>query len=899
MIKVVLKGLAGRKLRAVLTAVAIILGVAMISGTYVLTDTINAGFTQVFTTVYAKTDAVITGKSLVGNGNNSSNAPSFDASLLQKVQALPDVQEAVGGVADQAQLVGHDGKVITAGGAPGLAFSVTPNSRLNPLQLTAGRWPTAPNEIAIDAHTASSKHFGVGDTIKVIARGPEQPFKIVGVDKLGGVSSLGGATIAVFDLKTAQHLFAKAGKLDSISIAAKPNVSSAKLVPEIQKILPPATQVRSGQEQAKQSVKDTSEFTKIFRYFLLSFAGIALFVGIFVIANTLSITISQRAREFGTLRTIGATRRQIRWSVILEGFVIGVLGSVVGLGVGVGLAVGLNALFKSVGIDLPQTGLVFATRTVVVSLIVGTVVTILASLMPAVRATRVEPIAAVREGVLPPSRLERFGTPVAAIVIAISVALLLFGGLDSSAATAPRLISIGVGVVASFIGIALLAPRLVPSLVRGVGRNALYAGALVVCGLGLLANVAVSFSSSHAIGGIIGVIDLVVAFRVALLGRREAASPTEVSANLARDNAMRNPARTASTAAALMIGLALVTLVAVLASSLKTNFEGAVNALFTGDYALTSENGFTPTGVASEHALRNVAGVRVVSGVRAGDGRAFGKHIGVTGVSGDVSQVIDLKWQDGSPATPGQLGRDGAFVAKDYAKSHHLHLGSPIDLEVPSGQILHLRLKGIFAPPNGGSPYGDVTISTALFDRVFQNPQNVYAFVKIDGGVSKANTKKLTDALKQFPDAKVQTESQFKKQQEKGINILLDLLYVLLSLAIVVSLFGIINTLILSVFERTRELGMLRAVGMTRTQVRAMIRRESILTALVGAVLGIPIGIGLAALLSHAIGTHAFTIPWVTLLVFWNAAILVGLIAALFPARRAARLNVLNALQYE
>jgi putative ABC transport system permease protein len=898
MLKVVLKGLAGRKLRALLTAVAIILGVTMISGTYVLTDTINAGFTQVFTTVYSKTDAVITGKSLVNN-SSSAAAPSFDASLLQKVQALPGVDEAVGGIADQAQLIGHDGKVITAGGAPGLAFSVTPSNRLNPLQLTEGRWPAASDEIAIDAHTASSKHFEVGDTIKAIARGPEQSFTVVGIDKLGGVSSLGGATIAVFDLKTAQQLFGKEGQLDSISIAGKPNVSGAALVRQIQRLLPPATQVRTGEQQTKKAVKDTSQITKIFNYILLAFAGIALFVGIFVIANTLSITVAQRAREFGTLRTIGATRGQLLRSVLLEGTVIGVLGSLVGLGLGVGLAQGLNALFKAFGIDLPQAGLVFATRTVIVSLVVGTVITVLSSLLPAIRATRVEPIAAVREGVLPPSRLARFGVPAAATVIGVSLVLLLFGALDGSASTAARLLSIGVGVLAAFIGIALLAPELVPSLVRNVGRAALYAGALVVCGLGLLANAGIDPSAGHTIGGIIGVIDLVAAFRVLTLGRREGGARAEVSSSLARDNAMRNPARTASTAAALMIGLALVTLVAVLAAGLKTSFEGAVNDLFTGDYALTSENGFTPTGVASEQAVRGVPGVKVVSGVRAGEGRAFGDHIGVTGVPGSISQVVDVDWAKGSPAVPGELGNDGTFVSKDYAKSHHLSLGSPVNLEVPSGRVLHLRLKGIYAPPSGGSPYGDVTISTSLFDRVFQNPQNVYAFVEMAGGVTKANTQKLTKALAQFPDAKIQTESQFKKQQEQGINFLLNLLYVLLSLAIIVSLFGIVNTLVLSVFERTRELGMLRAVGMTRTQVRAMIRRESILTALVGAVLGMPLGIGLAALLGHAIGGVSFTVPWSTLLVFWNAAIFVGLIAALFPARRAARLNVLNALQYE
>jgi putative ABC transport system permease protein len=848
MIKVVLKGLAGRKLRAVLTAFAIVLGVAMISGTYVLTDTINAGFTKVFTTVYAKTDAVITGKSLVGNGDNGTNAPSFDASLLQKVKALPGVSEAVGGVADQAQLVGHDGKVITAGGAPGLAFSVTPNSRLNPLVLKSGHWPSGPDEIAIDSHTASTKHFAVGDTIQVIARGPEQPFHVVGIDQLGGVSSIGGATIAVFDLSTAQQLFGKEGKLDSISVASRPNVSRTALVAQLQRILPPATQVRTGQEEAKQQVKDTSDFTKIFQYFLLAFAGIALFVGIFVIANTLSITIAQRAREFGTLRTIGATRRQLLSSVLLEGGVIGLIASLVGLGIGVGLAQGLNALFKSVGIDLPQAGMVFATRTVVVSLVVGIVVTILASLMPAIRATRVEPIAAVREGVLPPSRLERFSLPVSLGVLGVALALLLFGSLDGGASTKARLLTIGIGALGIFVGIALLAKTLVPPLVRVLGAPGATRG---------------------------------------------------VAGSLARDNAVRNPARTASTAAALMIGLALVTLVAVVAAGLKSRFETSVNALFTADYALTSENGFTPTGVASEQAVRAVQGVQVVAGVRAGDGRAFGHHIGVTGVPGSVSKVIDVDWQHGSAAVPGQLGDDGAFVSKDYAKSHHLSVGSPVDVEVPSGKILHLRLKGIYAPPKGGSPYGDVTISNGLFDRSFQNPQNVYAFVKIAGGVTQANTDALTSALSQFPDAKIQTEAQFKHQQEQGINILLNLLYVLLSLAIVVSLFGIVNTLVLTVFERTRELGMLRAVGMTRRQVRAMIRWEAVVTALVGAALGIPLGVGLAALLGHAISYPAFTIPWGSLVVFVIAAILVGLFAAIFPARRAARLNVLNALQYE
>jgi putative ABC transport system permease protein len=849
MFRVALKGLAGRKLRAALTALAIVLGVAMVSGTYVLTDTIKAGFNAVFTSVYKKTDAVITGRSAIGG--NISVPPSFSVSLLPRVKALPGVEDAAGGIGDQDQLVGRNGKVISSGGAPGLAFSVDPtsNQRFNPLQLVSGAWPTKGDEIAIDSGTASKKHYAVGQTIGVIARGPVQQFRITGIAKLGGVSSIGGATISVFDPATAARLFHKQGKLDEIDVAAKPGVSPAELVAQIKSVLPPATQVRTGHAQAKKSGQDVAGFTSVLQKFLLAFGGIALFVGIFVIANTLSITIAQRAREFGTLRTLGATRRQVLSSVILEAFVIGAIASVVGLFAGLGLAKGLDALFKTAGIDLPKAGTVFATRTIVISLLVGTIVTLLASLMPAIRATRVEPIAAVREGVLPPSRLARFGLPVAMVTLTIGLALVLFGAFDKSPSGTLRLLAVGLGVVIVFIGTALIAPKFVPPLASVLGLPA------------------------RRLGGAAGA--------------------------LARDNAMRNPARTAATAAALMIGLALVTAVGVLAQGLKSTFEHSVDKQFHANYAITSENGFTPTGVASEQAVRSVPGVEVVSGVRAGEGRVLGSNHGITGVSPEVGRVINVTWQEGGPQVPSRLGNDGAFIDSDYAKKHELSLGSPLSVLTPAGKRLRLKVEGVFKQPKGGSPFGTVSISTALFDRVYQNPQNVYAFVNIRGGVSDANTAKLASALASFPDAKVQTEKQFKKQQESGINILLNLLYVLLSLSIVVSLFGIVNTLVLTVFERTREVGMLRAVGMTRRQTRRMIRHESIVTALIGAALGIPLGIALALLVSQAIGFFAFAIPWGTLVVFVFSAIVVGILAAIFPARRAARLNVLEALQYE
>ncbi|MGB0097528.1 MAG: FtsX-like permease family protein [Solirubrobacteraceae bacterium] len=852
MTRVALRGLLGRKLRASLTAIAIVLGVAMVSGTYVLTDTIKAAFSTVFQQAYKNADAVVTGKSAIGgdNGNNVT-VPSFPASLLTRVQALPQVAQASGGISDQAHLVGHNGKVISRGGAPGLAFSYNPaGQRFNPLTLASGSYPNGPDQVDIDANTASKNHYSVGQQIGVIARGPVQRFRIVGTVKFASVSSLGGATMAIFTLPTAQRLFNKRGRFDQINVAAKPGVSPAQVVGAIRPLLPANAQVRTGQGQAQQATKDTSGFLNIIQSFLLAFGGIALFVGSFVIANTLSITIAQRTRELATLRTLGATRRQVLRSVMLEAFVIGLLASIVGLFLGLALAKGLNALFVSFGIDLPQAGTVFATRTIVISLLVGVLITLLAALRPALRSTRVPPIAAVREGaVLPPSRFAHLRFYPALATIAAAVALMLVGLLVSSLSTAPRLLAIGVGALALFLGVAMLAPTLVPPLVRVLGWPA------------------------TKLGGSAG--------------------------SLARSNAARNPARTASTASALMIGLALVTLVGVLAAGLKSRFETSVDQVFVANYAVTATNNFSPISLASENAVRGVPGVQAVSGVRAGTGRAFGSRINVTGVDPNVSQVIKVKWRSGGPQTPARLGADGAFVSNDYANAQHLKLGSPLAVETPTGAMLHLVLRGVFSPPKGGSPYGDVTISTSRFDEVYSSPQNLYTFINVQGGVTPAYTHTLQAALSGFPDAKLQTKSQFKNNQLQGLNMLLNLLYVLLSLSIVVSLFGIVNTLVLTVFERTRELGMLRAVGMSRRQVRRMIRHESIITALLGATFGIPLGVALALMVGVAIKYAAFTIPWGTLVVFVIAAVIAGVIAAILPARRAGRLNVLQALQYE
>jgi putative ABC transport system permease protein len=851
MTRVALRGLLGRKLRTVLTAVAIVLGVALVAGTLVLTDSIQKAFDNIFTDSRQGSSVVISGKSAFDLSEGSgATAPPLSDSLLDTVKQQPDIAEAEGSVSGEAQLIGEDNKAIVYGGAPNLGFSIANgDSRFNPLTLVEGAWPSG-NEVVIDGATADKEGFKVGDTIGVQARGPVEHLRISGIVKFGSVSTIGGATLAGFDLPTAQRIFDMGGKLDEIAVAAKPGVSDQKLAGELKSVLPQNTQVRTAADQAKNDAKDTNSFINFLRTFLLSFGGIALFVGAFVIANSLSITIAQRTRELATLRTVGASRRQVLRSIIIEAFVVGVFASVVGLFLGLGLAKGLFWLFDAIGFTLPNSGLVFETRTIIVALLVGIIVTVGASLRPAIRATRVPPIAAVREGAtLPESRYARFRTPGALVLTAIGFALIVWGLFGSGLGTAAVLLLMGGGALLVFFGVALFASKLVPALATLLGWP------------------------TARLGG--------------------------ASGQLARGNAKRNPQRTASTAAALMIGLALVTLVAVLGQGIRSSFTGAVDKIFVSDYAITAQNNFSPLPIDAAEAAAKAPGAEAVASVRAGQGLVYGNVENVTAVTPNAGQAIALDWTDGSQAVYSELGNDGAFIDNDFAKKHTLTLGSPVKVTAPDGTVIPLVIKGIFDPPAGGSPFGIVTFSSAIFDKNYDQPQNLFSFVKMDGGVTDANTQALDKSLADFPNAKAQTRNEFKDNQVSFLNNILNVLYILLALSVIVSLFGIVNTLVLTVFERTREIGTLRAVGMTRRQVRRMIRYESIITAMIGAALGIGLGIVLAALLTARVDFINFALPVAQIVVFAIAAIIVGILAAILPARRAAKLNVLRALQYE
>ena len=850
MTAVSLKGLLARRVRAALTALAIVLGVAMVSGSFVLTDTISKAFDTIFTSSYSHTDAVVSGKKLVdySNGGNA----TVSQGLLEQIRRLPDVKAASGALIDlngdstHANLIDRDGKAIQSNGNPTFGFGIDPSeSRFNPLKLKEGHWATGAHQVVIDAETAKKHHFSAGDTIGVAAHGPKERFRIVGTATYGDVQSLGGATFAVFTIPAAQRLLDLNG-YSAISVAAKPGVSASRLVSELRQELPSTAQVRTGKQQANEDKKGVSTFISFIRGFLLGFGGIALFVGAFVIFNTLSITVAQRNRELATLRTLGASRRQVLRSVVIESFAIGIVASVIGLFLGFALARGLSSLFDALGLSLPEASPVYATRTVVISLVLGVLVTVLAGFVPALRATRVPPIAAVREGAVI-ERKRRLGPVAGVVLFGIASALIAYATLGGHLGSGKSLLALAGGTLLGLLGVAGFAPVLVTTLASAVGLPA------------------------RRLGGAAG--------------------------RLATDNATRNPARTAATAAALMIGLALVSFVAVLGKGVHGSVDRAINKQVTSDWVVTSQNGWSAFTADAGRAAAKAPGVTLASDIRSDRGRIGTANVTVNGVDpATIARVYRFDWKRGSDATLAKLDGHGAVVKQAFAKKHGLAVGDRFVLRSSAGQPVTLTVVGIVQPPRVAELLGGVVISQRAFDRTFARPSN--SLTLINGSPTQAG---LDKALAAFPDAKAQTKAAYVKAQSSFIDTMLNLLYVLLALSVVVSLFGMVNTLVLSVFERTRELGMLRAVGMTRRQARRMVRHESIITALIGAALGLPLGIMLAAAVTHALGKYGvtFSVPVASLVVFAVAAMIAGVLAAIAPARRASRLNVLEALQYE
>ena len=856
--RVALKGLAFRKVRALLTALAVVLGVAMVSGTYVLTDSIQRAFDGIFTGSYQDTSAVISGKQVVEF--STTGKATVPESLLQTVRDVEGVQQAEGAIFDlqsegnTVKLYNDKGEAAGNGQAPSFGFGFDGAAdRFNPLQLVDGQWATGGSQVVIDQGTAEDQGWAIGDRIRAAAEGPAKQFTVSGIARLGDVESLGGATLAVFDLSTAQQLLDKEGQLDTIFLASDEGVTSEQLTANIEPQLPATAQVRTGDQQASADSSGISEGVDFIRYFLLAFAAIALAVGSFVIYNTLTITLAQRVREFATLRTLGASRKQIMRSVLLEGFALGVLASVLGLFGGVALAKGLSAVFDAMDLSMPQAGLVLATRTIVVSLLLGVGITMLATIIPARRAMAIPPIAAVREGAtLPPGRIARHGwlRPVTA---AVAIALLVWGGAGGLD-TGSSLLVTALGCVFMFVAFWLVSSRLVVPIASAVGQP------------------------SERLAGAAG--------------------------RLALRNSQRNPVRTARTAAALMIGLALVTLVATLGAGMRGTAKDSLDSIVDADYVLTSENGYSTFPAAAGEALAAVDGVEVASSVRSDNAMAFDEEIGVMGMDSRFTETFNAFLVGGGNLEPGTVTGDQAIVRESFAEQHDLAIGDEFRLTTAAGTPVDVTVAALHRPRSIDKLeplLAKVAIPQEKFDKVFPRPRNLFAFVEIADDATPQNTAALQRALQGFPELALDTEAGWVEERASGLDMVLNLFYVLLALSVIVSLFGMVNTLILSVFERTRELGMLRAVGMTRRQVRRMVRQESVITALIGAAAGLPLGMFLAALVSNALADEGigFQVPWGQLVVFTIVALIAGVLAAIVPARRAAKLNVLRALQYE
>ena len=851
MLGVALKGLAARKLRAAGTVASVFLGVALIAGTYILTDTINRSFDDIFTTALEGTDVVVSPKVIVDQEGR--DPPAFPAEVLDTVRRVDGVESAAGGIFSIVRITDAEGETLGTEFAPQFVVSTAPDP-FDVLTYTEGRAPRTDREAAVDEANAEREDIGIGDSVGVIGERRLRRYRVVGINQLGDTATGGSSTVTLIP-REAQEVSDKVGKFDEVSIAVAPGVSPVELKRRVAKAVPSSVRVESATESAERQTQEIADDLGFLTIALLVFSGVALVVGGFLIFNTFSITVAQRIREFGLLRTLGASRGQILRAVLAEALLIGAVGAVLGLVAGVGFANGINALFKSFGIDIPNTGTVIQARTVIVALVTGISITVLASLAPALRATRVSPMAALLEAALPESRHRgRVVAVVAALLGVLGMAMLLiglFGGIESSSSAASLM---GGGAAAVLFAVSLYSPQLVRPLAGIAGRPI------------------------EALRGVTG--------------------------RLARENAMRKPGRTAVTAAALMIGLALVVFVTVFAAGINESIAKAIDRNFKGDLTVQNIDGFSPVPQSIEDDLADVSGIEAVSAIRFSQGKVTGQS-GTQRVASvdpaNIGKVFDFEFTEGDGSALAGLGAREAIIDEAYGKSKDVDVGDTLAVLTPTGRRASFRV--VAAVKDRTDFLGSFVVTHAALAREFGERRDNYVFADISAGADPERVQARVQGLvkRQYPSAEALDQEELKRSQEEQIGQLVGLIYALLSLAVVVSIFGIVNTLALSIHERTRELGMLRAVGMSRRQVRSIVRYEAVITALIGAILGTVLGVLFAALISRPLADEGFELayPLFTLLVLLLLAALAGVVAAIGPARRASRLDVLEALAYE
>ena len=847
----VLRGLASRKLRSALTAIAILLGVTMISGTLVLTDQIDRAFVQIFQAGNAKIDVVVKQKPPFENVQTN---VYLDADVVDQVRQVDGVATAQPFIQSEGYLIANGEAMNSTGGAPSFVFSNLPQD-LNPYTPIAGRLPETSGEVAVAEEIATKGNVEVGSQQQLATQDGIKDVTVVGILQYGdGDTSLGGSTTVLAPLIDVQQWWALEGKASYIYVKAADGVSQDALKDRIRSALPQQDLiVQTGREDADEQAGILNDLIgKIIRYALLAFAGVAILVGAFIIYNTFSITVAQRTREFAMLRTIGASRRQILGSVIGEAFIIGLIASAAGILLGLALAWGLGKLFAVVGFGLPATGLILSWQTVAICLAVGIGITVLASIFPALRATRIAPIAALREGAtLPVGRFAKL-TPVIAVIIGILGGAGMAYGLISSGGTTGRLTTLAGGAILIFLAVAMLSRYIVRPVVSVLGKP-----------IGWVA------------GGV---------------GR------------IAAENAARNPARTAVTAAALMIGIGLVVFVTIFVGGIKESFTGAIDSSLKSELTVSARGfgGTIPAAVLP--AVQAVNGVETASPV---GGTAIQVGTGAYALIGidpaTLPAVYEFDWDNGANDLLATLGTDRALVEDTIAGDLGLAVGDTVDVLSISGAKATFTVAGTYTDPTILN--GIVVDQPALEPLLQSNATGLNTvFVRTAPGADvEAVQADVERALEQFPTAQVQSNQQQKDEAASGVNTILVIFYALLALSVVISLFGIVNTLVLSIFERTREIGMLRAVGTTRRQLRAMIRWEAVITSIIGGVLGVLLGIlfGWAVCKGLESDGLVFVFPTIQIAIFLVLSIVAGVLAAILPARRAAKLDVLAALSYE
>jgi len=838
-----LRNLRAHKIRLVLSTLAVTLGVAFVVGTFVFTDTLDQTFEDLFS--QTTSDVVVEPASPVTDDFQTGSA-TLPADLVDTVAGVDGVAKVAGTVfVNGLQIIGSDGEPVASGGAPNFGSNWSDDEDLAPYRLVDGRGPTAAGEVAIDSQSAEAGDLSVGDTVNLVTPGPPVDANVVGIFRFGTSGNLAGASIAAFETSEAQDLLLD-GKdaFTSIDAVIDEGLTQAEVAGRVQDAVGPDVKVSTGEESADQATADIAEALQFINIFLLVFAFVSLFVGTFLILNTFSMLVAQRTRELALLRAIGASRRQVTSSLLGEALVVGLIGATLGFVAGIGVAYAIQALFTAIGLDVSAGGLVIQPRTVVIAYVVGVVVTVLAAWAPAWRAARIPPVAAMRDDV---------GVPQRSLTLRV-----LIGGT-----------ALVLGVVAMVIGFTV----------------ATGSGAAAMVGLGtflvFMAVVVISPAISRPVVGVIGA--PVKATRGTVGG-------------LAVENAQRNRRRTAATASALMIGLALVSAISVLAASTTASINRSIDDQFSFDQLITTPT-FTPFSPDIADSIATISGVSTVSRMRLNNATIENQDAIVAGIDPEtIADVVDL---GDFEASFDDLGSGEFALDSRGIEANGLAIGDTVTVAFPTGNE-QLTLASSYESSVSFTGY---VVSNEVFDEAGLKPLDFQVYIKespeADPGAIRAE---IDDVVADYPTVQVQDQTEFKVAVQDQVNQLLALIYGLLALAIVIAVLGIVNTLALSVIERTREIGLLRAVGLTRRQLRRMVRLESLVIAIYGAVLGVVVGVGFGIALQQVLsssGIDVLEIPWVNLVVFVVLAGLVGILAALWPARRAGKLDVLRAITTE